>query len=302
MKKTFKLLVSAALCRRAAALTFPVQALGKLDASKPVSLKIVYESDSTPVENASFMLWKVADVTESGPFELNAAFQDSKAVLPEANEPQQWDESAGTLFSWAVSEKIAPAYQAKTSAEGKAELHSIEQGLYLVGTSPVRSGNDLYSSAPFLICLPNRTEEGLWSYQVTARPKAVKKEPVLDLEVKKEWKSAAPVDSIEVSLCKDGQVVRKAALSKSTGWKYVFKDLDGSASWTVMENTRLDGWNVATTEQKGQIILTNSKKEDKAGTTVPFTGNWTPFGVLCGAAGLICLAAAALRSRSKNRV
>ncbi|MCF0245250.1 MAG: hypothetical protein HUJ55_00290 [Ileibacterium sp.] len=289
MNKLCKLLAAVLIGLSPLLCTLTAMALEKLDPNRPVSLSILYASSQTPIREASFSLYKVADVVESGPFQLDEAFRDSQAVLPETEDPSKWDQSAASLMSYAAKSQISPTYQAKTDSQGKAQFYSIEQGLYLVSVNPVCQNDQLYSAAPFLVCLPSRTQEGVWTYDVTAWPKGVITEPVQDLEIIKQWDPKAPVASIEATLYQDGQKYETFTLSEKNGWKKTFEGLDGTKTWTVSENTKLDGWNLSTTQKKGQILLTNVKKENKTTGTIPFSGSWTWLGWLFGLAGMILL-------------
>ena len=153
-----------------AVVAMPVQAWAAdyIDLSKPVSLDVEYDWDG-----AQFDLYRVADVDKSAKLTACKPFSAyGKNINWSAS--KQWDELAVTLAEF-VSD-MEPLQSGMVAHQSCPFAH-LQAGLYLVVGHELTVDGITYTSKPFLICLPEYTDEGTWNYHAMAYPKSGAEQP-----------------------------------------------------------------------------------------------------------------------------
>jgi hypothetical protein len=134
----------------------------------------------TNIPDATFVVYKVADITYNG----NAA-SATYTLVDEYKETatnfdgmtaEKSNEAAEKIF--ALANKIDPVATGKTNEDGQVTFANLPDGMYLVAETKAEGEASKYELAkPFLVSLPLYTS-GEWKHNVTISPKSeVKKVP-----------------------------------------------------------------------------------------------------------------------------
>ncbi len=280
---------------------------GPADPGSPdtATLTINAQSGSTAVEGMTFYAYKVASIPASGAgvvsYDYVSPFDDEEMagqfVINKEMSTEEWRALAQSLDAYAKSSGVSPSATGTSGADGLAAMRTaegsadLEKGLYLVTAESVTKDRTVYSSSPFLICLPDwvtSEESGSeeWNYAVIANAKLSKiimpeETPKTSVTVQKKWIGEAThpeTVTIELIRTKGGNsnVVETVTLGgkNASDWSKRWNGLDSSYEYTVREVNVPDGY-TATYEKKGSTneyvwTVTNTKN-----TTKPETGDLT---------------------------
>lgn len=252
-----------------------VFAQGPIDSGRDVTLTIHYQYEGDDVAEIPFDIYRVADVSEGSPvFALSGDFETAPVLLNDLD-AEGWKIAAETLTGYAQNKGISPLCSAKTGSNGQVSFPtegvSMKAGLYLAVSPQTRIENDVYTTQPFLVCIPGRNNaENTWEYSVTVYPKDLKRDTseipgVVERKVLKVWEdngneSTRPKE-ITVYLLKDGERYDTVKLSKENNWRYTWNKLPGSGEWRVVESD-VDGYTTTVTQEGITFVVTNKSKED----------------------------------------
>lgn len=313
--KQHKRLLCLLLCVIAVMMLLPAQAFaaGSIDLTRAARLTITHCYDGKPLTEVTFDIYLISTVAENGELTPTAAFSKFAAELDIRGENDEaWKQMAQKLeqdILYGESKEIVPTDSAVTDAEGKASFPTggkvLTMGLYLVTSTRVEKDGYVYSTAPFMVVLPeeNKDENG-WNYAVEAMAKPDSSPVLADYEVMKIWKDDCHVNdrpaSISIQLLCDGEAYGDPITLPQNGeWKYTWTDLDVNHHWTVAEQ-KVDGYKQAEIRQEGNtFIVTNvcDKPVQPTEPDLPQTGQlWWPVPVLL-AVGLLMLVIGLLRRR-----
>ena len=239
-------------------------ARGLIDLDEPTSLTIKY-----PCAGATFRIYRVADVSETGVYTLTGDFEDYPVSLRPSSQAG-WRRLADTLAGYVDLDGLRPFDSGKTNSRGRLTFSDLEPGLYLViGREFIEDGY-VYTPRPFLAALPGLDEDDNWTPDVTAYPKYDKEPDVPVVEpVKRKalkvWEDDDPGDrpaQIKVHLLCDGVVYDTITLNRRNNWSFTWEELDGNCSWQVVEDDVANGYTV-TVEQEGvTFVITNTGVTD----------------------------------------
>lgn len=248
-------------------------AAGSIDQNQDVNLTIFYQSESTYLSGASFRLFRVADVDESGELMVTKEFQDY-FVMIRGEADEAWKSQAATLEGYVLRDQLSPFASGKTDSSGRLTFstkeHQLTPGLYLVVGERHRQGRWRYDAAPYFVMLPglNReTNEWTYSVETTVKYEASRipehdDEPdTIDRKVLKVWKDEGYENErpsrIVVKLLKNGAVYDTVSLSSENNWSYKWYDLDAEERWSVVEE-EVKGYTVSVNRSGLTFVVTNT--------------------------------------------
>ena len=295
MKRKIQQLVSVMLCLLLLCGTLTVFA-APVDTSRHCSLALTYAADGVAFEGLEVALYRVAKMETLGVFEAVKPFKNYAIHLNGVTSQTEWNEIAATLNGYIQADNLLPTATATTDKDGTASFDNLEVGLYLVGGVIAETDSYVYTFSDFMICLPDE-EAGELTYDVVARPKSEKSEPVpqeKEYTILKLWKdeghSNQRPSSITVDILQNGALAQTVVLNAANDWTYTFTCPDGKSQWTVAERNVPDGYTVKTTQRETTFVLINTYEGEQPDT--PATGDTRPWRygvlVLC-VAGLIAL-------------
>ena len=260
-----------------------------IDNKRECSLEIVFAPENIKASGVKFNAYKVASVTASYEFAVEPEFEEEGVTkLLENPDAESYSLIASTLSGVISSNStIKPDSVAVSDSFGKAIFKNLNIGLYLI-IGEVYNGEDAYYTPQnFMISFPERLNDGLWNYDVSAEvkwEKHLKSDPV-DLEVLKIWGDSSTNlhtnDNVIVELYKNGTLHDTQILNKKNNWNYKWYNLKGGVSWTVKEKA-VKGY-IGTVERKDDcFVITNvPKKPTDTPIVIPQTGLlWWPIPML----------------------
>lgn len=173
IKDRITVLLIAIICI-SALFSMPALAAGNIDTNHPVSLTVSYDYNGKAIPNVQFYVFKVADVSADGSFALAGDFAGFGGNVNGPETADEWSQLATALEQYAVANRLNPAYTGTTGSDGKVQFPAngaaMMPGLYLLICGDTKIDNDIYTSQPSVICLPNE-EDGGWQYDVTVNAK-----------------------------------------------------------------------------------------------------------------------------------
>ncbi len=262
-------------------LLFAILAVGKpqsisatelVDPEKAVSLTIDYRYNQSPVNGATFRIYKVANGFGSAtvPTDQFAKYPVSYENLDSSG----WDALAYTLAGYISRDGVAQWDSGTTNREGLLSFPlqgmEMDEGLYLVIGDHLTEGSDTYISKPFLVQLPNRNSEGAWGKNVTVEPKIEiihKSTGEINRTVLKVWNDSGDKENrpseISVQLLHDGKVFDTVILNKQNNWRYKWTKLEENQHWQVVEKNFAKGYTVSVEEKGTTFVITNTSHQEK---------------------------------------
>ena len=274
----------------------------KIDENKDTSLTIeLVDVEDNKLSNATFSVYKVASMNDTGIFTTEEKFIGSK-VSYEYETQEEWDEVLKELLAYIEDNNISYDYTLTTNSNGIATKNNIEKGLYLISCDPYIVGARTYTPQSILISIPNMTIQDEWEYEVKIYPKCaydIDLNKIADKKVIKVWndkgKEKYRPQYITVQLYKDSELYDEVKLDSSNGWSYQWNNLDNTYKWEVKEIGVSNKYSVDINYENNIFTITNTY-DDK----LPNTGLlWWPVPILFGT-GLILLVIGIIIKRKQD--
>lgn len=246
----------------------------KIDVTRGVSLSLEYKHNGTPIENAAFSVYKVANMAPNGMFAPTADFVRYSVDYDDLS-AEKMKNLSDTLLGYIKRDKITPISKNTTNSNGFCAFYfkkTQTAGLYMIVGEKKQVGDKIYTPEVLLISLPAKAQDGSYLYVVKAVPKAeiTEKNDKTDIEVTKVWKNDKGEnrpESVTVQLMKNNAVYAEVTLNKANNWRHEWKDLDAQYTWTVAEKTIPYGYEVSVNHSGKNYIISNTFDESR--TTEP---------------------------------
>ena len=264
-----------------------VSASGRLAPGQTVDLIISYRDGQTPIPNARFSIYKVADTDEYAHMTLTAEFEAYRDIVSGLTDldhltQEQWRVLASTLRGYVLNDRCTAVHVGRTDADGTLSVPGLEAGLYLVsGTRATTPDFYTYCAVPALLFLPGEDDgEAGWSYEVTCEPKFTKEynppddpdDDVITRKVLKIWEDTGyqtlrPAE-VTVQLLRNGSVFDTQVLDQHNSWRYAWDNLDADAEWDVIEQP-VENYTVSITRSGITYTVINQYAPPSEGTNLP---------------------------------
>ena len=152
--------------------------LSRTDGAVTLDLNYVDENKTAKVlQDGTATIYKVAGFSEEGTFDISqgvfadlADSVDSLRLLGVFNSEQldQINESLAITLTSSTAGRTGTDLAITPEANGSASFEGLDTGLYLVTFEP---GESKLTFNPFLISVPQKNDDGTYTYQVNADPK-----------------------------------------------------------------------------------------------------------------------------------
>ena len=250
-----------------AAACVSVFAVGPIDTSAGVTLKIAYKDGETPIGGAEFALYKVAEVSPNFAFSVRPQFS-SYSIVMDGLDADGWNALAKTLANYIAQDKLEALAKGTTAEDGSLVFtgsvdNPMTPGMYLLIGSRCRMGNYYYTPIPAMVFLP-ANEDNTWAYETTINPKPGKEAvpsggSTITLKVLKAWddEGTERPESITVNLLKNGEIFDTQTLTAADGWRYTWSKLDADAVWALTEDVP-QGYTVSIERDGITFLVTNT--------------------------------------------
>ena len=150
----------------------PVRAITEPDLAQPCSLTLtLQDADGNPAAGTQVALYRVgAPVNDGGDFsyQLTGSFTQASVDLATVTDGTAAESAATQLAQIAADRKLA-GQTATADAAGKLSYDSLQTGMYLLVVTKQAEGFSV--SSPFIVSLPQGSNQEGWTYQVDASPK-----------------------------------------------------------------------------------------------------------------------------------
>lgn len=226
-----------------------------VDFSKKGQLSIILKSedDNLLLEGVEVRLYQVA----------NASLENNNLVFNYLEGFSSCDVDINNLSNKIIPTKLKNCLiesESKfetltTDKKGKVKFKDLDLGLYLV--TQMNELNNEYRFEPFLVMIPKDINNN-WIYEIEATPKTdIYK--LMDLKVQKMWFNMyyEIPEQIEVALLKGEDVVDTVVLNNDNNWTYVFKDIEASDDYKVLELNVPKGFKVVYKEYADVYMIIN---------------------------------------------
>lgn len=295
-----------------------------------INFTITYRDKNKGIEGACFSIYKIGTIDENGAVACTSAFKNYPVKL-NGKTQEQWNDYAETLKGYVFRDRLNSDKSGITNQDGEGSFQ-LEKGLYLVVGDDRIVGDATYQTIPFIVALPERDPStGKILEKSMAYPKYRKEERPkknTSLDVLKIWEDKGNENnrprSIDVELLKDGTAIEAVTLSEKNNWSHVWKDLDGSCAWDVVEkNVNAKEYVVKVKKTGTHVVITNQiepklvpskkpKTPTKPGSTtstsykkpprIPQTGQlWWPVYTLA-AIGILCIFMGFLKQKRQEGI
>lgn len=313
--KIYRFLISILLSILAVFMFLPVKTLAaeSIDLEKDAGLTITESFDGKGLSGVTFNIYLVSVVDETGELTPVDAFQEYAEDLNiRGKNDEAWAAMAETLEQDMMLGRLGdlrPSDSAVTDQNGVAGFPSddkaLTKGLYLVASTHMEENGYVYSTVPFMVCIPEQDlVKNEWAYAVEVKAKPGESPILADFEVVKIWedechKEQRP-ESVTIRLMCDGEAYGEpVTLPHNGSWKYEWKALNVNYNWTVTEE-KVEGYKTPEIRREGNtFIVTNvcEKTENTSENKLPQTGQlWWPVPVLI-AAGMFLIVVGLIRRR-----
>ena len=232
--------------------------------NEKMSLTIKHCSDTKPLANVQFSIYKIAHVSNDFNFEVIDRFNGYSINLEGIKDETEWCNIADTLQSYITKDNIEPNSTLCTDEQGSVSFSDLEAGLYLVIGDTTSLDNKTIKTKPFLVSLPSvdrETNKIINNVTVETKTDNIPKDEG-GLEVHKVWvnddKMNVRPKAIEVGLYRNKELYKTITLNKENNWKYVFSDLEPDVSWDIVEMNIPNGYKVSYEKYNEQVTITNT--------------------------------------------
>lgn len=250
-------------------------------------LTVEFQHESFPISNATFQLYRIADLGADRKLSYVEAFSDLRL------DAEALSNAAYDLYARVEHQNLQPEQTLITDQDGIASAADLAPGAFLLVGIPATVNGFDYHVEKQVIFLEKET--------LTLRPKSTRlpsEAKLISIEAVKLWddqgfENERP-NAIVVRLLKDGKTVSSAVLSDTNGWRHTWNDLLPNANWSVQEDVP-EGYKVTVQKSEYTFTLTNHRKE------IPQTGHiwWPVLTVLCVGLALIVVGFT-VRGRGRN--
>lgn len=273
--------------------TATAYAYGRIDTGAGASLTAHFAGDGDGIEEASFRLYRVADVSDAAEFTLAGQFAGAPVSLEDMKSAGNWADMAVTLLAYAGANGISPDAVGSTGGDGSVSFSGLSVGLYLLAGDAAVVGDYSYTPTPSMIMLPALMDNDSWEYAPSVDVKYTKTFTAekQEVTVKKVWDDGGRSDrpeSVKIQLLRNGEVQETATLDADNNWTYTWSDLTGTYesgnktkayTWSVSEESVPEDYTVSVSQNGSKFTVTNTYKNAAAkpgDTKLPQTGtlNW----------------------------
>ena len=266
LKRIAALLTAAGLMLFTALSAFAAESI---DTNRNITLTISYTNNGTPIADAEFSIYLVAEADTRGNLVTTENFSGYNVDITD-DDNGEWGILATTLEGYVLRDQILPTDSQKTNQQGLASFPNegikLTPGLYLVLGTRHTQNEVVYETLPFMMFMPMQEQgEEKLNYDVAVRPKfdsrSIYDDSAITCKVVKVWndkgnEAIRPKEAI-VQLLRDGQIFDTVALNAENNWRYMWTDLDVNHQWRVVEK-ELEDYTVLVSREDIAFVITNT--------------------------------------------
>lgn len=212
-------------------------------------------------EGIEFKLYKVGEISSNEEVTLTGDFSGYSVSFDKS-------EAAQTLAAYVLRDKIIPMAKSKTNSEYNVLFSGLNRGVYLITGNKYTSGKKKYTALPVIVSVLNDKDNrnilvnGKYEVKDISTPSGggSPSDGITEISVIKVWKGGTVKSDVTVQLLRDGTVYNEVVLNSVNNWRKTWNGLSDSYSWTVVEKTVAEGYEVSIEKDGSVFIITNTYK------------------------------------------
>lgn len=159
--------------------------------------------------------------------------------------------TASTLSSYVSRDDKLAAHTGVTDKSGHVSFDNVSSGIYLLDGDRVETNDGIYQVVPSLIQVTDFV-------QVDVKHELLQKVETVSKTVRKVWAKSNNTPEIQADLLKNGVLFDSQVLNDSCNWTYTWDDLDGTASWSIVEHEVPEDYLLTVVTDGDVTFLTNT--------------------------------------------
>lgn len=169
-------------------------------------------------------------------------------------------ELARAAYQHVQENQIAPHHTVQLDENGQGLVHNLNQGMYLVTSSPYENKGEQYIVNPMIV----QTTAGR-HHQIFLKPMMMMVRTG-EIRVEKLWQDengeemTPPVSSITAEVLCNGNLYQRLELNEQNHWSAFCVITDFQADWSVRESSAVEGFECSVTRTDWTFTLINKKK------------------------------------------
>ena len=239
------------------------QAVTPLDPDAEASLTLHYQKAGDTFADLSIGIYRIAEAFPDGSFQLIEPFASFPLNIHGITTQEQWNQVAQTVYSYIVSDQIAPDAEKTTDGNGEVCFADLDTGLYFVREAVAENTNGTYIFNQFMVYVPTPQPDGTYSYAVEAKPKCTNFVPKNQYSVTKLWQDGGNQylrpKEVTVDIYRDGVLYETQILRAENNWSYTwYVSGEAHSQWTVAERTVPDNYKVTIRQNGSHFSVINT--------------------------------------------
>lgn len=241
-------------------------------ADKNCTLTLICSSDSKPIENLEWSVYRIGSRNSSGGFTLEGKFKRYPISLADMS-VSSVQRDAYTLENYAILDGIPADAVGKTDKQGRTVLSNLQTGIYLITGKEYSTSKYRFIPSPSIVELKENNESK--TVYPKFRIEEIPEKKKVSYSLRKIWSnddgiSGVRPKEISVELYADEKLNKTVKLNASNGWYYEWESED-TISWRVKEKIVSKGYTVNVAKNDTQFLIVNTYNPPEKTTTTSKT-------------------------------
>lgn len=242
-----------------------VNAVTPLNPDVKASLTLHYQKDGAAFGDLQVGIYRIAEAFPDGSFQLIEPFASYPLNIHDITTQEQWNQVAQTVYSYIVSDQIAPDREKVTDENGAVCYTYLDTGLYFVREVVAENTNGTYIFNQFMVYVPTPQQDGNYIYTVEVKPKCTNFVPKSRYNVTKLWQDGGNQTlrpkEVTVDIYRDGVLYETQILCADNNWSYTWYVFgEDHSKWTVAERVVQDNYTVTIQQNGSHFSIINSRQ------------------------------------------
>ena len=239
-----------------------------IDQTQTGSVTLDFKISNEEISGATFYIYKVADVSESGQPSLISPYRTYPIDI-DMSSPEAISKTATTLEAYATYTSTPYITSGITDNNGSVTFDNLSTGVYLVSGEPVLY-NDSYFKAVSTLATISQSDGDTSGNNVTVTCNSENvgdyyspdSDDKTSISVYVVWNDAGYEDSransATIQLLQNNSVYDSVVLDETNDWSHEWSDLDKSTTWRVVETSNPGGYNLSIEQEGTSFTVTNT--------------------------------------------
>lgn len=228
-------------------------------ADKNCTLTLICSSDSKPIENLEWSVYRIGSRNSSGGFTLEGDFRKYPVSFDDMS-ASSVQRDAYTLENYAILDGVPADATGKTDKKGRLVLSNLKSGIYLITGKEYSTSKYRFIPSSSIVELKEKNEAK--TVYPKFRIEEIPEKKKVSYSLRKVWSndegmSAVRPKEISVELYANEKLKKTIKLNASNGWYYEWESED-TISWRVKEKVVAKGYTVNVVKNDTQFLIVNT--------------------------------------------